>query len=62
MENQYYFQKMLTDGYVKNVKENLMEKYPKILYQNEYVKFVKYEIGIYGIEHKGVVHGNKEDE
>ena len=29
-----------------------MEKYPKTLYENEFVRFVKYEIGIYGIEHK----------
>ena len=29
-----------------------MTKYPKTLYENDFVKFVKYEIGIYGIEHK----------
>ena len=36
-----------------------MVKYPKILYENEFVKFVKYETGIYGIEDKSVVEGNE---
>jgi len=28
-----------------------MSRYPETLYENEFVRFVKYEIGIYGIEH-----------
>ena len=32
-----------------------MEK-PEILYENEYVRFIEYETGIYGIEHKGLLH------